>query len=259
MAPPTVTVITPAFNAQGFIRQTMESVLRQVWTDLEHIVVDDCSTDGTASVVAELARRDRRIRVLQTPMNSGQWAARNMALDHAKGRFLAFLDSDDLWDADKLAQQVPFASKSEGAITFTGYRVITEAGEVMGRVNGRPERITYAGMLAGHRIGCLTAMLDRSRVGRLRFGPPAGAEDLGLWLELLRTQTVASGLDVELASYRIRHASASRNKWRYVSKVWEVYRAQPISVPRKLYYFACYGVRGVRKHLTSGAHSALRG
>jgi teichuronic acid biosynthesis glycosyltransferase TuaG len=248
-----VSVITPALNAERFIAETICSVQAQTHQDWELLVIDDGSTDGTVDAVSDAARHDGRIRLLRSEGHRGIAPARNLALRNAAGRFVAFLDSDDLWDATKLERQVAFMNERESVFSFSGYRLITEAGRMLGRARAPSAAIGYRDMLRGQRVGCLTVMLDGSRLGALQFPLFPKASDLALWLIILADGHVAHGLDEELATYRVVSKSVSRNKIKYVGRVWDIYRAQPLPTVDLAFLYAQYALTGFVKHVTSGA------
>jgi teichuronic acid biosynthesis glycosyltransferase TuaG len=255
---PVVSVVTPAFNAERLIGEMVASVRAQTLQDWELLVVDDCSTDDTVEAVQRASAADPRVRLLESRANGGAAASRNVGLAEARGRFIAFLDADDLWDPSKLERQVAFHVTYGAAFTFTGYRVISTTGNVLGHVPVGRERLAYRDMLRGQRVGCLTVMLDRDRlVGPIRFPEEQGPEDFALWLDLLRNGAVAKALPDELASYRVVQGSSSRNKLRAARLAWRVYRRQPISWAAAVWYYAHYCVDSVVKHFSSGAHRAV--
>jgi teichuronic acid biosynthesis glycosyltransferase TuaG len=253
-ADPAVTVITPAFNAERYIGAAMGSVMAQTFPSWEMIVVDDCSSDGTWALVSARAEQEKRIRCVRMPTNSGSGPARNAALELARGRFVAFLDADDLWDEEKLDRQLRFMRTSGHAFTFTGYRVISESGKALGSAGPFPASIGYKEMLV-EQPGCLTVMLDRDKLGQFRFPPFRRNQDGALWLSLLRSGTLrAFGLDEELASYRAVPASISANKFKSALAVWQVMRRQErIPLLTAMSCFARYALRGTRKHLATRA------
>ncbi len=248
---PSVSILTPAFNVGRFVDQTVASAQAQTFADWELIVVDDGSTDDTGARVESAARRDPRIRLVSPGRNQGIAASRNLGIDAARGRFLAFLDADDLWDTDKLERQLQFMNERSATLSFTGYRLTDESGARLGNVRA-PPTLTYRQMLRGHRVGCLTVMVDREKA-KLRFPAFPKASDLAGWLSVLREGHLAHGLDAQLATYRVVRDSISRRKARYVGRVWEVYRAQPLPKPTLALYYAEYAVRGFLKHIASGA------
>jgi len=248
-----VSVITPAHNAARFIGETIDSVRNQTYRNWEMLIVDDQSSDATMAIARAGAAADPRIRCASTPRNLGAGPTRNHAIEMARGQYIAFLDSDDLWDPAKLETQVKFMKERRTAFSFTGYRVITEAGDPIGSLRDIPVRLSYRELLKRNPIGCLTVMLDRSQIGDIAFPPFRTNQDFALWLEILRRGVDAEGLAEELASYRIVEGSNTRNKLKSARNVWRAYRAQPLHSLDLVWLYAHYALNGLRKHLRTGA------
>lgn len=213
-----VSIIMPSYNTAGFIKETIDSVLAQSYTDWELIIVDDCSTDDTDAVVARFA--DPRIRYLKNQCNSGAAVTRNRALREAKGRWIAFLDSDDLWEPEKLEKQIAFMEEHGYAFSYTNYREIDETSKPLGVQVTGPRRITKAGMYTYCWPGCLTVMYDASVVGLVQIADIKKNNDYAMWLQVCRKADCYL-LDEELGAYRKRSGSISRHsymtliKWHY--------------------------------------------
>ena len=179
---PLVSIITPCYNAAPFISQAIESVLAQSFGDWEMIIVDDCSSDDSLSIIQKYARIDSRIRYLRTDKPSGSpTLPRNMGIKEAKGRYIAFLDSDDIWLPNKLSDQLKVFEKSEVAIVFSNYEKVSLGGERCGREVIAPCEVDYRLLLKGNCIGCLTAMYDSALTGKIFF-KEIGHEDYVCWL-----------------------------------------------------------------------------
>jgi teichuronic acid biosynthesis glycosyltransferase TuaG len=219
-----VSVITPAHNASRFLPRTVASVRAQTFVDWEMCIVDDGSSDGTAERVGELAREDPRIVLIRRPQAGGPAAARNEGIERSRGRYVAFLDSDDLWRPDKLAIQHEFMQRTGSTFSYTGYSLIDEQDHALGKTVRVPSRLTYRELLQNTIIGCLTVMVQRERLGAHRMPDLRQHEDLSLWLDLLREGGSAEGIAQDLASYRIVRGSASRDKVRSALHLWSVYR-----------------------------------
>lgn len=240
-AEPSVSVVTPAYNATRFIGQTIRSVQDQTFSDWELIVVDDGSADGTPDLVAGLARADARIRLIAGEGNRGPAGARNRGIEEARAPLLAFLDSDDLWLAPKLELQVAFMRERRAAFSFTSYSMIDENDRPIGKPILAPARIGYRDLLANTNIGCLTVMLDRREIAPPRMPDLPQHEDLALWYRILKSGKTALGLPDILARYRVLAGSASRNKVRAALRMWRVYRrVEHLSIPETAWYYAQY-------------------
>ncbi|WP_137890906.1 glycosyltransferase family 2 protein [Ramlibacter sp. 2FC] len=220
-----VSIITPAYRAASYVSATIESVLAQSYPHWEMLIADDCSPDDTRAVIADWARRDPRIRLIALPVNSGPAGARNAALSEARGRWIAFLDSDDLWLPDKLERSIAFAERHGAALTYTGYRRINVDGARTGHFIQVPPRLTYRRLLGNTAIATSTVLIDRRQTGEIRMATHVYYDDFVCWLGILKRGLTARGLNEDLMRYRVLPRSVSRNKLRSASKVWKIYRA----------------------------------
>lgn len=251
-AVPRVSVITPVWNAAATLAATIASVQAQTVTDWEMLIVDDGSTDGSGQRAAEVAAADPRLRLLSGP-HRGAAAARNAGIAAARGRFIAFLDADDLWYPDKLATQLPVL-EAGAPLVFSAYRRVDATGRPLGPVGlgpgAAPVRLSYAQALKGNAIGCLTAVYDTAHFGKVFMPDLARRQDYGLWLILLARGGEAVGLPQVLADYRVRPGSLSANKWVAAAATWTVLRqVAGLSRPRAAYCFAHYAARALRQRL----------
>lgn len=246
---PQVSIITPAFNASRFIAETIAAVQHQTIADWEMLIADDCSTDETRDIVARIAENDHRIKLLPLREHAGVAGCRNTALAAAAGRYIAFLDSDDLWLPPKLAAQIAFMEANGAALSYTGFRRISEDGLRVGRLMRVPSRMTYQQLLANTAIATVTAMVDSEKTGALRMRE-APRDDLILWLSILKRGFTACGLQQDLARYRVVGGSLSSKRWRAVKGVWSVYRdVEGLDLPRAAWFMANYAGRAYLKRL----------
>ncbi|MED1467215.1 teichuronic acid biosynthesis protein TuaG [Bacillus salipaludis] len=247
---PTISIITPSYNASKFIEKTINSVLMQTYQNWEMIIVDDCSTDDTPDILNRYAEEDERIRVIFSKENGGAAIARNLALQHAQARYVAFLDSDDCWKPDKLERQLTFMQKNDYAFTFTGYEFISNDGVLLNKYVSAPEKITYEDMLKNTIIGCLTVMIDRRKVGRIQMPNIRTRQDLAMWLAILKKGFNAYGLNENLADYRIGNPSISKNKWKAAKMNWFVYRKiEKLNFLKAFWCFSHYAYHAVVKRI----------
>jgi teichuronic acid biosynthesis glycosyltransferase TuaG len=243
-----VSIITPAYRAAAHIGETIESVQAQDYAEWEMLIVDDCSPDNTAEVVARYAAADTRVRLIRQSRNGGPAAARSAALAHARGRWVAFLDSDDLWLPDKLSAQLAFHRGSDAVLTFTSFRRINAAGDKTGRLIHIRPRLDYLALLKNTAIATSTVIVDRRISGTIKM-KPTYYDDYACWLELLRPGRIALGLDRDLMRYRVLGKSVSRNKLKSASHVWRTYReVERLGLLRSMWSFANYAGRGVLKY-----------
>lgn len=246
--PPVVSVITPAYNAARFIRETIKSVKAQTFTRWEMIVIDDCSTDGTREVVEEEAGNDPRIRLMRMHENSRQAHARNKGIREARGKYIAFLDSDDLWHPEKLAVQIEFMEKTGYVLTYSSYRKINEKGDVISKPLKFPPVVNLDCLLKSNYIGCLTAVYNSEKIGKVYMPNITKREDYALWLKILSMGNKAYLVDRCLAMYRIRRGSVSNNKASAAFYQWKIYRdIERLSLIKSLQYFISYALYGLMK------------
>ncbi|MEV7616199.1 glycosyltransferase family 2 protein [Streptomyces sp. NPDC089799] len=251
-----VSVVMPVHNSAATLGASIRSVVAQTHTDWELLITDDASTDGSMELLAEFARQDERIRPEPAPAQGGAARARNLALERARGDYVAFLDSDDMWLADKAEKQVRFAAEAGTPLTFTSYYKIDAdyAGEAAdftpnGRVVWAPDRVDYRAMLVQDHIGALTAMYDRKALGTRLMPDMPKRQDYALWLSIMRDGACARALREPLALYRAqRPGSLSSNKISLIPYNWALYRRhEHLSVPRSARALAGAAWHSLRK------------
>lgn len=247
-----VSIVTPAYNTSEYIVETMESVHAQTYHNWEMLIVNDCSIDNTAKIVQSYAAKDKRIKLINLKQNSGAAIARNTAIQNAKGRYIAFLDSDDLWKKEKLQKQLKFMQQNGYAFTFTAYELFKSNKENIKNIKNivpAAIKLKYSDALKGNQIGCLTVMLDRKQISKIEFIEQKH-EDYILWLNILKTGITAYGINESLALYRTGNSkSISSNKMQSALWTWNVYRkVQKLSIAQSIYYMCFYIMNGIRKH-----------
>lgn len=220
---PLVSIIMPSWNVERFIEETIHSVQSQTLSDWELLIADDCSTDRTPAIIAEIGGRDSRVKLIPMPKNGGPALARQASIDRAQGRYLAFLDSDDLWLPMKLERQLAFAREKRAALSYTAFRRIDEANTMSGRLIEVPAQLSYNQLLKNTSIATLTALVDREISGPVAM-TNEGYDDFCLWLSILKRGHVAYGLNEDLARYRVRGSSVSSRPRRSAKWVWNIYR-----------------------------------
>ncbi|OUD10469.1 hypothetical protein BVC71_02940 [Marivivens niveibacter] len=220
---PTVSIVTPAYNAENVISQCYASIAAQTLTKWEWIVVDDGSIDRTKALVDAIMQSDPRVQFVSLDRNQGAAVARNRALEAVIGRYVAFLDADDYWYPEKLERQVNFMIRSGEVFTYSSYGVEDTSG-IRVATYIPPTRTTYDELLKTNVIGCLTAMYDRAYFGHVQMPLLRKRQDYGLWLELLRNVDHAAAIPEVLAVYRKQKKSVSSNKLTAIPYTWAVYR-----------------------------------
>lgn len=221
---PTVSVIMPAYNAERFIGQAIESVISQTFKDWELIIVDDCSTDATATIVQEMAASDARILHVQNKCNRGVARTRNRGIDVCRGEFIAMLDSDDYWEPEKLGKQLDLVSSERADIAYCSYAIVDEQGNKRASDFIVPSISTFESTLIQSTMSCSTVLIRRSSLGALRFSDKVYHEDLALWLDLLKKGCRAVGSQEVLATYRIVPGSRASNKIVSAIQRWNLFR-----------------------------------
>lgn len=232
-----VSIITPCYNSSAFISQTIASVISQTYSNWEMIIVDDCSTDDSAKIIKSYCEIDSRVKYYKTEIGSGSpTKPRNIGISKAKGRFIAFLDSDDLWLPEKLETQLPLFKDDNVVIVYSYYKRISEDGKNLSRIIKSSSFHSYQTLLYGNEIGCLTAVIDTTKVDEYFF-QHIGHEDYALWLSILKKGGIAKNTGTVLAYYRIRNSSVSSNKIKAISWVWHIYyREEKLSLFASLFY-----------------------
>lgn len=220
----TVSVITPVFNAAKYISCTLESILRQSYKDIEIILVDDCSTDNTREIIMRYIEKNLNIIYKRLDKNGGAAIARNSALRMAKGRYVAFLDSDDLWCEDKLEKQLAFMRVREAAMSCTAMDTMDEKGHILNSIREVKEIIDYNLLLRNTMIATSTVIIDRNKIGDFMMPLRRGGQDYATWLMLMRSGVVCHGLNSVLSHYRITPKSLSSNKLKSIKQVWQIQR-----------------------------------
>lgn len=243
-----VSIITPAFRAEAVISETIKSVIAQTHANWEMLIAEDCSPDNTREVIRQWARTDPRIQLIALEQNGGPAMARNAALERASGRWIAFLDSDDLWLPQKIERTLAHALEHQAALSFTGFRRMTADGQSIGRYVDAPQRLSYRQLLGNTAIATSTVLIDRNVTGDIRM-KKTYYDDFDCWLQILKRGHSAYGLNEDLMHYRVLGQSVSRNKRRSAAHVWRAYRdLEELSLPATLWYFSQYAIRGLLKY-----------
>lgn len=244
-----VSIIMPVFNSEAFVAKSIDSVIEQTYQNWELIIVDDNSTDNSLKIVKEYCEKDARIKLINNKETLGAARSRNKALDAAKGRWISFLDSDDLWARQKLETQIKYMIENSYAFTCSNYYVIDEQGKIKSVYKCKKNKLNYRDILKTNSIGCLTAVIDREKCG-VPYMPENAVkrEDLACWLKLLRKEKYAYLIEEELAYYRV-HKSVSSNKTEMAKYQWRVYRkVEKINIFMSFYYLLNWMIRGLRKY-----------
>ena len=230
-----VSIIMPTYNSSKFLKETIEGILQQSYKNWELLITDDNSNDNTIDIINHFLKYDNRIQAFFFNKNKGPAIARNNSIKYAKGRFIAFCDSDDIWKPKKLENQVRFMLNSQVGFAFSSYEMIDEKNKFKGIVPAKP-RVNYKVMLKNNYIGCSTAIYDIKVTGKIYMPELRNRQDWGLWLKLLKITKDAYSLNEPLTSYRIRNSSISSNKVKMVKYNWLLYyKIENYSLGKSLY------------------------
>lgn len=237
-----VSVITPTFNCGAYILETIRSVQAQTFDNWEMIIVDDCSTDDTKEIVGQACEKDPRIKYVRLKTNSGAAVARTEAMKLAKGNYMAFLDSDDLWKPEKLEKQLAFMEENRYPFTATAYEKIDESGRKLNKIVNVIDRTSYNRLLLDCPIGNSTVMYDVDKMGKFEVPNIKKRNDDALWLKMLKQEKYIYGLHEVLMEYRVRSNSISSNKLSLVKYHWKLYREiEHLSVLRSAFHIVVWG------------------
>ena len=223
-----ISIVTPVYNAAAFIRQTMEMVQAQTYTDWELILVDDGSKDESCKRIEDYLKEkpDERIRLIKKEKNEGAALTRNRGIKEAKGRYIAFLDADDVWLNHKLQRQMEFMEETDAGFVFSAYEFGDEEAIGTGRIVHVPDSLTYKKALSRTVIFTTTVLLDTKKISKdLIYMPNVPSEDSATWWQILRQGPVARGFDEVLAIYRRPGKSLSSNKLKAIQRIWFLYRS----------------------------------
>ncbi|MGM9478144.1 glycosyltransferase family 2 protein [Pedobacter sp. GSP4] len=246
---PLVSIVTPCYNSASFISATLESVVSQEYKNWELIVVDDRSTDDTCKIVEVYAEQHTGIHLISLKENGGVSNARNIGMAAARGKYIAFLDSDDIWFKDKLSRQISFMEEKGLPLTFCSYKRINEEGKVISAQIPVPATVVYNSLLAHNVVIFSTSMILKAAIGELQFGQ-AGHEDWIFLLQILKKNGTGYGINETLAFYRVRKNSVSSNKLQAIGYTWNIFRkSEGIGYLRSTFLLARYAVSATLKRL----------
>ena len=246
----TVSVIMPAYYSEDTISPAIESVMAQTYSNWELLIYDDCSGDRTLDIAMEYSNKDDRITVVKGNLNSGVASARNKAVKMAGGRYISFLDSDDLWKTDKLQKQIAFMKRNDCAMCYTSYETMDSHGNGTGKIiTGLHKEADYESLLRNNYIGTLTVIIDRKYINDFHFTSNRH-EDYLLWLDFVKNGYRLMGLDESLAYYRVSNRSLSGNKIKAAIWRWKVYsKIEKLGIARSLYYMFLYTMNSIAKRI----------
>lgn len=238
-----ISIITPTYNCEQFILKTIKSVQGQTYQNWELIVVDDCSTDNTPEIMKNQTRNDKRIRYYRLPHNSGAAVARTVAMKLARGSYMAFLDSDDIWIPEKLEKQLKFMKTNRYNFSCTSYQKMNESGNHLGKIVKSLPKTNYHRLLLDCPVGNSTVMYNVNNMGKFRVPNIRKRNDDALWLRMLKKEKYIYGYPEVLMYYRVREKSLSKNKLSLVKYHWILYRnIEHLSVISSIFHIFYWGI-----------------
>lgn len=250
---PLVSIVTPVYNLEKYITETMDCVRAQTMPDWEMILVEDRSSDNTVRVIKDYLEStgETRIKLLELKENGGAARARNKGVLESTGRFLTYLDGDDLWEPDKLEKQLAFVREQDAAFCFTGYEFADETGRGLGKIVKVPATIDYKEALKNTTIFTSTVMFDTEKIPKNQLQmPEIKSEDTALWWKILRQGGVAYGLNENLVKYRRPGKSLSSNKLEAIRRIWNLYRkAEGMGILNSAWHLCFWAVRAVKRRI----------
>jgi len=221
----TVSIITPVYNSEKFLRQAINSVVNQTYKNWELLLIDDCSTDKSLTIINEFTKNNHRIRLIQNKVNEGAAVSRNKGILEAKGHYIAFLDSDDLWKPKKLKIQLKRMQEQNCDVSFSSYELIDEHGHKLNKKVCALPILSYNKLLKSNYIGNLTGVYNAKTLGKITSPNLRKRQDWLIWLNALKVSNKpAYGIEESLAYYRVREGSMSSNKYNLLKYNFNVYR-----------------------------------
>lgn len=247
-----VSIITPVYNCEEFIEETIKCVIDQTYANWELLLVDDCTLDKSADIIKQYTKKDKRIKYFKLDQNSGAAVARNKALEESKGRFIAYLDADDLWKSEKLEKQVNFMLNNNYAFTCTDYEKIMEDGTSLNKIVKIPKKVDYNLFLRNTIIQTVGVMVDTKITGKelLKMPNIRRRQDAATWCQLLKAGYDCYEVPENLSYYRVVNNSLSSNKLKAIRGTWKLYRdIEKLSLIKSCRCFAGYAFNAVKKRI----------
>lgn len=246
---PLISIVMPAYNAEKTIKDAIQSVINQTYKHWELLVIDDCSKDSTKEIVQQLCKKDTRIILLKNEKNLGVSKSRNYGIRKSRGSWIALLDSDDMWVAEKLEKQYRLLNQREDAdLIFTGSSFINSDGDNFTYILHVPKQIIYKQLLKQNLISCSSVLVRRGLLELYPMQRDDMHEDFIVWLQILKKGGKAYGLDEPLLIYRLSVKSKSGNKKKAAQMTYQVYRLMGLNTAQSIYYFFWYAVKNYEKY-----------
>lgn len=242
-----VSVITPVYNSEKYIEQTIKSVLDQVYKNWELLLINDCSNDTSYEIIKKISKLDSRIRIINNEINRGVSYSRNKGIEVARGKYILFLDSDDLWHKDKLKKQIEFMEKTSAEVSYTGYYKMDNLSNIRGEIKIK-KNLDYEELLKNCLIGLLTSCVESKIIKKYKF-KDIKSEDYVFWLEIIKDVKIFYGIEEPLAYYRVLEKSRSSNKLNIVRHHWYIFRKiEKLKLFKAIYIYIIYIIRGLKRY-----------
>lgn len=247
-----VSIVIPVYNAEKYLKDTIDTIQNQTYDNWEAIFVDDCSNDNSVSIIKKEQKKDKRIKLIKNEVNSGAAISRNNGVNNANGMFICYLDADDKWDSKKIEKQVNFMKKKKCAFSFTGYEFCDEYCNPNGKKVYVHDTINYKQALKNTTIWTSTVMFNMQKLSKEDIQMPnVKSEDTALWWKILRTKVdIAYGLNEILSYYRRTSFSLSANKIEAIKRIWFLYKnVEKLSFISSIYNFCFYAVNAIKRRI----------
>lgn len=244
-----VSVIMPVYNSEKHLKEALNSIFKQSYKNIEIVIVDDKSTDCSAKIIMKIQEKHPEIIYYLKKKNMGAGVARNKALKLAKGRYVAFLDSDDIWQCDKIERQLKLMKEKHVGFTYTAIKMIDDGNRVLKGKRNIPESCDYQYLLHNTIIATSSVLIDRNIIGDFQMSLRRSGQDYATWLRILRKGVMAYGINEALVNYRVTNQSLSSNKFKSIKQVWEIQtQDEKIGKISAAYHAICFGFHGLRKY-----------
>lgn len=244
---PLISIVMPAYNSENYIGMAIDSVMAQTYKNWELIVIDDCSLDSTYRIAHERARLDDRIHIFKNLKNVGVASTRNKAVELAMGDWIAYLDSDDCWDRQKLEKQMDYCLENSVNFVFSASSFMNQNDVPLRGIFRVPKKISYQTLLKQNVIPCSSVLIQKNLLKKHRMEGESIHEDFAFWLRILQQEPYAYGMEEPLLIYRISQSSKSGNKLKSAAMTFRTYLFVGLTVPQSLYYLCHYTIKSIRK------------
>lgn len=231
-----ISIVMPAYNSEKYIADAIDSIIRQTYENWELIIIDDGSIDQTTDIVSKYICSNEKIKLYSNDNNIGVSRSRNKGIEIAKGNWIAFLDSDDLWKFDKLEKQIELIVKKDAEFVFTGASYINENGKKFNGEFSVPETVNFSKLKRQNVISCSSVIIKKIHIKKFKMANDNIHEDYAVWLKILRSGVIAQGISEPLLIYRISLTSKSGNKFKSFKMTYGVFRYIGNSSLKSIYY-----------------------